>query len=151
MKNSVRDIIASRNQKIMRIIIGFFLFTAIILARLFYLQVQQRAVLRAMGQNNFLRTEVILPLRGNLLDCNGELLASNRPVYNLYWQGGVAQKLTNYHIALLKKLETIIEVCLTDEENIKLLYNAEKCSCRGRPQGRAFEILWACYVDHAQP
>lgn len=120
----------TRNAKIFKIFYVFSGAVLIILVRLFYLQIEQGSFFKTMGQNNFLRTEVIPPLRGNLLDCNGVVLASNRPVYNLYWQGGLAEKLSTYHIALLKKLETVVGETLSSEENLKILQEAERCASR---------------------
>ena len=120
----------ARNAKILKVLYGFLLAMVVIIARLFYLQIEQGGFFRTMGQNNCLRTEVIPPLRGNLLDCNGVVLASNRPVYNLYWQGGLAVKLSTYHIALLKKLETIVDTNLAGEENLKVLQQAERNASR---------------------
>lgn len=120
----------TRNAKILKILYALFFAIVVIICRLFYLQIEQGGFFKTMGQNNFLRTEVIPPLRGNFLDCNGIVLASNRPVYNLYWQGGLAEKLSSYHIALLKKLETILAVTLSSEANIKILQQAERCATR---------------------
>lgn len=120
----------ARSAKILKILYGFCVAVVIIVARLFYLQIEQGVFFKAMGQHNCLRTEVILPLRGNLLDCNGVVLASNRPVYNLYWQGGAAGKLSSYHIALLKKLETIADRTFTSEEQLEALRQAERRASR---------------------
>ena len=120
----------ARNAKILKVLYVFLLAILVIIVRLFYLQIEQGSFFKTMGQNNFLRTEVIPPLRGNLLDCNGIVLASNRPVYNLYWQGGLAEKLSSYHIALLKKLETIVGKTLSGEDDLKVLQHAERCASR---------------------
>lgn len=73
--------------KIKLVLIGLFLAIFIIFFRLYHLQVQERQHLRVLGKKNCIKTEVVLPLRGNFYDTNKVLLAANRPVFDLYWQG----------------------------------------------------------------
>ncbi len=55
--------------------------------RLFYLQIICADHLRARGNNNFLRLESIPASRGIIVDCNDKILALNRPIFNIYWDG----------------------------------------------------------------
>jgi penicillin-binding protein 2 len=73
--------------KIKLVLGGLFFVILIIFLRLYHLQVQERQHLRVLGKRNCIRTEVVLPLRGNFYDSNKVLLATNRPVFDLYWQG----------------------------------------------------------------
>jgi penicillin-binding protein 2 len=58
-----------------------------IVGRLIYLQIYLNKDFFDRSQHNFLRTEKVSSRRGNILDCNGNLLATNRPITNIYWQG----------------------------------------------------------------
>lgn len=70
-----------------------------------------------LGERNSLRTEVIPPLRGNLYDCNRVLLAANRPVFDLCWQGNGSPVLTEKHLTLLNGLSTLLNINLQDRMN----------------------------------
>ncbi len=106
-------------------------FLVVIIIRLFYLQIENGIFLKNLGERNFLRIEHIYPLRGNLLDRKGILLAANRPVFDLYWQGGGALQLDTGELHYLKKVEKIIDRSfLLDEPLIKNLTQAEKTSQR---------------------
>jgi len=59
----------------------------VIITRLFYLQIHQAQELSSRGERNFLRLEVLDSPRGNILDHSGKLLATNRPVFDVYWEG----------------------------------------------------------------
>lgn len=76
-----------RSSKILYILYSFWIFILIIVVRLFYLQIDQQGVFLSLGEKNFIRTEIISPLRGDVFDCQEVLLAANRPVFDLYWQG----------------------------------------------------------------
>ena len=56
-----------------------------------------------MGERNFLKIEVINPPRGNLLDNKGALLAANKPVFDLYWQGLGGKDLSEEKLDLLEQ------------------------------------------------
>lgn len=83
-----------------------------------------------MGERNFLKIEVINPPRGNLLDCKGVLLASNRPVFDLYWQGLGSGNLSNEKLEFLGKLEQILHVKLLDDPLKQKILIAERYSRR---------------------
>lgn len=75
----------------------------IIFTRLLYLQVHLGNYLWNKSRYNFTRVEKVLSPRGNIVDINGTLLATNRPVINLIWKGtgnrafsSTQQKLIDY-------------------------------------------------------
>lgn len=76
-----------RGNKVLYLLYGFWLFVFIIIIRLFYLQIDQKGFFLNLGERNFIRTEIIPPLRGDVFDCHAVLLAANRPVFDLYWHG----------------------------------------------------------------
>lgn len=86
----------------------FFVFIIIVIFRLFYLQINQKEKFAFLGKRNFLRTEILPPPRGNLHDCNGVLLASNRPVFDLYWHGSGSHRLTEGQLETIKRVGLLI-------------------------------------------
>lgn len=115
----------------MRVLLyGFWSFLFIIAVRLFYLQVNKQDVFCNLGQRNFLRVEIIYPPRGNLYDCHHFLLAANRPVFDLYWQGSGNKKLTVNQEDLLKGVAKVVNVDLLDEEHFSSIVVAEKYARR---------------------
>lgn len=115
------------SNKINRIKISIWFFLALIVIRLFYLQINLQKIFFRQGQQNFLRTEKVQSLRGNILDCDGMLLATNRPVTNLYWRGSGKYDLDQEQIHLLEQLDTILNASLlTDHSLINTIKNSER-------------------------
>jgi len=116
------------NRKIQ--IIRFTVFTTILIIsiRLFYLQINLTKYFFVRGQQNFLRLEDIQSLRGNIRDCNGALLATNRPINNLYWQGTGKPKLTDKQLVILNQLEKIVDTKLTSNILLQKITGTEKCN-----------------------
>lgn len=79
---------------------------------------------------NFLRIDVINPLRGNLLDCNGNLMAANNPVFDLYWQGSGQPKFAPERLAFIQTVGQILNIDLQSEAVIQNLAFAERFSRR---------------------
>ena len=96
-------------KKLSSIAFIFCMFFMVIFARLLYLQVYHHQRLDKMGQRNFTRIKQIEPLRGNILDCKGKLLATNRPLTQIDWVGSGLSKLDNNQRAILQKIETILQ------------------------------------------
>lgn len=104
---------------------------SVIVLRLFYLQISKREQFFSLGEKNFLRVETIYPLRGNLYDCNHILLASNRPVFDLFWQGeGDGWRLGAHKKELLQKLEAYFGLDMTSESRIRAITCAERYARR---------------------
>ncbi|MBD3231903.1 hypothetical protein GF322_04550 [Candidatus Dependentiae bacterium] len=108
----------------MQILYAFLGFIFLIILRLAYLQINQSEIFSDLGQKNFLITEVVVPQRGNLVDSQGVLLASNRPVYDLYWEGSGNRLLSVEQQELIKKLKDICQIKL--DSHIEKIKNAEK-------------------------
>lgn len=96
-------------------IVFFFVWVSIaltgIIMRLAYLQVFQTLVLFKLSQRNFLRIEKILSPRGNIVDRNNQLLATNRPIISLYWQGTGNKQLTTEQSLLLSTIAQYLPEC----------------------------------------
>lgn len=101
--------------KLTKALLVFFLLVFIIVCRLVQLQVIMNMQLFKRSQRNFLRTERINSPRGNIVDRNGKLLATNIPTFYLYWRGSGNTTLSAEQRATLKTIETILEKPLLDD------------------------------------
>src|SRR3990170_8122206 len=81
----------------------------IICTRLSYLQIHLSDHLHHKGQQNFLRIEKVISPRGEITDIHGKILATNRPIINLYWQGTGNTQITADQNALLNLLQQLFE------------------------------------------
>ena len=115
------------NSKLIGMPIVTVLVIGIIVARLFYLQVEQSTILYEQSQKNCMRIDKIQSPRGNILDCNGHLLATNRPLTNVFWQGTGNKQLTDSQSAVLQRISAIIgNPIATNQESLADLLFAEK-------------------------
>lgn len=106
---------------------GLYFVFLIIIGRLIHLQILQQHTFFNKSRKNFLRVETIPPLRGNILDRNGQLLATNRPTINLYWEGTGKAKLNDFQLSTLQALETILgKTLITDEALFDQIKYAER-------------------------
>src|SRR3990167_9949429 len=113
--------------KIIKILACISLALLIISSRLFYLQILLSPNLYHQSQKNFLRFEKIQSPRGNILDRSGNLLATNRPVFHLSWQGSGKNRLSNEQLEGIAKLEKIIDKeLLTNQTLLNTIKYAEK-------------------------
>ncbi|NBQ17439.1 hypothetical protein EBU24_03915, partial [bacterium] len=81
---------------------------SIIVTRLIHLQVHLSQDLFNRSQKNFTRKEPIVSLRGNIFDMYGKLLATNRPVITVYWQGTGKSALTEEQKQTLEQIKKIL-------------------------------------------
>jgi penicillin-binding protein 2 len=86
----------------------------LILARLFYLQIDKQGIFATLGERNFLRMEVIAPLRGDVYDRHHQLLAANRPVYDVSWHNISDAPMTEEDKILLETLSDLLGINLDD-------------------------------------
>lgn len=115
------------NTKIKFIPFGIIIICLIISARLYYLQITQSSQLFTQSQKNFTRIEKIQSPRGNIVDRSGNLLATNRPLTNLYWQGSGNTNLSDIQWQTLQKIAYITDKPLTtDDLLITTIKMAEK-------------------------
>lgn len=99
----------------------------IIGGRLFYLQINLTHHLTTRSKNNFLHFENVESPRGNILDRNGSLLATNRPVIHLYWQPTGNNHLSIEQIRMLNTLEYILGISITNNDLLmKKIKHAER-------------------------
>ncbi len=91
---------------------------ALIITRLAYLQVFQTLTFFKLSQKNFLRFEKIISPRGNIVDRNNQLLATNRPIISLYWQGTGNKQLNTEQRALLDTIQCHLPDMIIDEKEL---------------------------------
>lgn len=88
----------------------FIVFAALlIIVRLSYLQLYLHRYFITKGEKNYSRIEYIPSLRGNIIDRNGILLATNRPVTNIYWQGTGNRTLLESQKNTIQIIQTILK------------------------------------------
>jgi penicillin-binding protein 2 len=120
--------LALRRRKILYVLIVVLCFFGFIAVRLFYLQVSQNKLFLKLGERNFLRTELIPSRRGNVFDCNNNLLATNRPVFDLYWKGGGKSSLTHRQEDFVRIVKEILGEKVLDDLMVKQIERAERFS-----------------------
>lgn len=122
------------HNQVQEVIQGLFyaslILTAGIVIRLFQLQIMNHDHYFRKSMGNYTRFETIDSMRGEILDCNGLKLATNRPVINLYWQGTGRKKLSSEQTNLLKGLSTYLSNAHFNEELIQEILKAERTKKR---------------------
>lgn len=120
---------ACLNRTKIRVLFYFiFSLTLAIVLRLIYLQIHQTDKLLSLSEKNFTRVIKVACIRGNIVDINGHLLATNRPVIDVYWTGTGNKKFTNEQIELITCLQKILDKDLFKEEELQQLKITEKYS-----------------------
>lgn len=82
LKNTEQELRIFRARALLAMVVVVAL-TSLLVGRLAYLQVVQHDVYSTRSEKNRVRVEPLPPNRGLIYDRNGELLAENRPTYNL--------------------------------------------------------------------
>ncbi|MCK4517452.1 penicillin-binding protein 2 [Candidatus Babeliales bacterium] len=117
-----------RSRKILLFLYATLFGVAIIVVRLFYLQIHQGTHLCKLGERNFLRTEVIPSERGNVYDSEHRLLATNRPVFDLRWYGSGAFSLAQDQRDFINKIRLILGAEVVDDLLEKQIERSERFS-----------------------
>lgn len=89
----------------------------IIICNLYKIQIILNNNFYQQGERNFLRCEKIPSPRGNITDCLGRLLATNKPIHTVYWQGSGQKTLTNEQISTIKEVQNILDLSTEDIMN----------------------------------
>jgi len=103
------------------IFIVFLIFTT----RLAYLQLYCQHYYKKKSEQNFTRHESIQPLRGSILDCNGNLLATNRPIVNLHWKPTGNRGLSTQQDETLLFLQSILHKTFSRSEYQKITHTEQ--------------------------
>lgn len=104
------------------LLIAFVLITV----RLAYLQLIMGESLLVKSKKNYTRTEVIKPPRGDILDCNGIILATNRPTSNLTWKGTGNRTLSKEQLDTLDYVNGLLEELQIQLPTLQRITSAEK-------------------------
>lgn len=90
----------------------------IMVARLVHLQIHAAPVLYARSQRNYMRHEAIKSPRGNIVDRHGMLLATNRPVVKIVWEGSGGKVVTADQKASLDQLSLRLGIEIPSERDL---------------------------------
>ena len=101
-----RTIIILRNTFIILITVGW--------VRLIYLQVIRHEQLSLLSKFNFMRLIKINPPRGNIIDTHQTLLATNKPIFLVYWQGTGKRNLSIHQLELIQRLSELLSFGVTN-------------------------------------
>ena len=114
-------------------------FIAVIIARLWFLQIQSGTKYREMADNNRVRMLDIVSPRGNILDTEGRTIITNRPSFNIVW----VKEDSPEPDEIIKKLSLIL-----NEEIAVLLKKVREASDNPRhiPILLAEDIAWKTLV-----
>ena len=119
---------ATVNRKIIVLLVSTVLALGIIFLRLIFLQVYCGEYFASRSQKNFIRYTTVDSPRGSIRDVQGNLLATNRPVTTVYWQGTGKTALTQEQLKLLTTVEEISGVVLTAGTMFDAIVLSEKKS-----------------------
>ena len=86
------------------------LFFAILISRLWYLQIQQGDEYRKLSENNRVRYLEVAAPRGNILDRKGREIVTNRPSFNVVW----VREDNRLDDELIKKMARILDVDVSE-------------------------------------
>lgn len=114
------------NKKIICILTATIIVFGVIFLRLIFLQVYCEEYFALRSQKNFIRYTTVDSPRGSIRDVQGNLLATNRPVTTVYWQGTGRADFTSDQLALLKIIEECTGVVLTSGTKFDDVIVAEK-------------------------
>ena len=85
-------------------------FFAVLITRLWYLQIQQGEEYKKMAENNRVRYLEVAAPRGNILDRKGREIVTNRPSFNVVW----VREDNRLDDVLIKKMARILDVDVSD-------------------------------------
>jgi len=98
----------------------------IIILRLIYLQIYCGEYFFYKSQKNFTRYISVDSPRGSIRDVQGNLLATNRPVTTIYWQGTGNATLSDEQLLLLYSIEQNSHAVLSSGDMFETIIAAEK-------------------------
>ncbi len=116
------------NRKILFLLINTVFAFVLIFSRLIYLQVYCGEYFESRSQKNFIRYTSVLSARGNIRDIHGNLLATNRPMTTVYWQGTGNSSFSDQQLELLQTIENMTNNPLTSGDMYNTILSHEKRS-----------------------
>ncbi|QQR54243.1 hypothetical protein IPH25_00245 [bacterium] len=106
------------NRKLWVLYFVLFFSFAVIIYRLVYLQLLNNEELLIRSHKNFLRLATILPDRGDIVDCKGTVIATNKPFYVLSWKSVYKKVLTYDQVLELQRVAAILELSKSEEQEL---------------------------------
>lgn len=100
--------------KLNLIIISFLILIGAISIYLFHLQVNLKSLFYKLSHKNYTRIKNISSTRGDILDCQGRLLATNKPINIISWVGTGNKALSYKQIDTLKEITKILKLDFKD-------------------------------------
>ena len=97
------------SNRIRSIVVSLLIFISVIVLRLVYLQIYNGDSFLQKGERNFLRMEILDSPRGDVVDRAGRILATNQPVYSIYWEGSGNRKLRADQEHIISKVFSVLE------------------------------------------
>ena len=79
------------------------IFISCLIGRFYYLQILNSGIYQTLSNKNRLRVIISSPIRGNILDVNGKILANNQKIYSLILKNRLNQNLKN----IIQKINSI--------------------------------------------
>ena len=83
---------------------------ALLVARLWYLQIHKGAEYQHLSENNRIRVQKIVAPRGDILDRNGKIIVTNRPCFNIVW---IKEDAPDPDV-VIKRLATILNIDISE-------------------------------------
>ncbi len=83
---------------------------AVLVARLWYLQIHNGAKYQHLSENNRIRVQKIVAPRGDIIDRNGKIIVTNRPCFNIVW---IKEDAPDPDV-VIKRLAAILDVDISE-------------------------------------
>ena len=98
-----------------------FVVLMLLVARLSFMQLVQAEQYRTMAQNNYIRITPVFAPRGEIFDCNGEKIVTNKPVYtvsisDMDLQGSTYHLYLDKSSAVTPEMADVLAGILTEDE-----------------------------------
>jgi penicillin-binding protein 2 len=132
------------------LIMALFIAFGCVIARLVHLQLITSLKLFQQSRRNYLRYAHVASPRGNIFDCHGTLIATNRPLIRLVWQGTGNRVLSAKQEETITFLKSMVDF---SEESVHALKKAERkrssCVIQEQLSFHALGILLEKFPEHA--
>ncbi len=116
IRDQLREVAIVQSRLIMVTLLTFILLL-ILVARLYYLQIDQYQRFADLANDNRVNTQPIAPVRGLIFDRNGEPLATNERAYNLEVLPSQVKDMD----AVIERLQTLLDITPEEVEHFKKL------------------------------
>lgn len=130
-----------KNINIKWIIYSAIVIFTILVFRLVYLQLMLEDDLLHRSRRNYTRNQQIKPFRGLIVDCNGNYLATNEAIINIFWVGSGNISLTSEQKNLVEKLSEKINIINKEQISTAEKYKKNIVISKNISKQELFSIL----------